>query len=45
MVERNCRPVIVLNTFSKIYGKVLKQQVIKHLGNTISVSLRPIDDR
>ena len=36
-VERNFRPVSVLNTFSKIYEKVLKQQLIKHLDNTLSV--------
>ena len=36
-VERNFRPVSVLNTFSKIYEKVLKQQLIQHLHNTLSV--------
>ena len=36
-VERNFRPVSVLNTFSKIYEKVLKQQLIKHLDNTLSI--------
>ena len=34
---RNFRPVSVLNTFSKIYEKVLKQQLIKHLDKTLSV--------
>ena len=36
-VERNFRPVSVLNTFSKIYEKVLKQQLIQHLDKTFSV--------
>ena len=36
-VERNFRPVSVLNTFSKIYEKVLKQQLVQHLDNTLSV--------
>ena len=36
-VERNFRPVSVLNTFSKIYEKVLKQQLTQHLDNTLSV--------
>ena len=34
--ERNFRPVSVLNTFSKIYKKVLKQQLISHLDKTLS---------
>ena len=37
MVVRNFRPVSVLNTFSKIYEKVLKQQLIKHLDKKLSV--------
>ena len=37
IVERNFRPVSVLNTFSKIYEKVLKQQLNQHLDNTLSV--------
>ena len=36
-VERNFRQVSILNTFSKIYGKVLKQQLIQYLDNTLSV--------
>ena len=36
-MERNFRPVSVLNTFSKIYEKVLKQQLNQHLDNTLSV--------
>ena len=36
-VERNFRPVSVLNTFSKIYEKVLKQQLVQHLDDTLSV--------
>ena len=36
-VVRNFRPVSVLNTFSKIYEKVLTQQLIKHLDKTLSV--------
>ena len=35
--ERNFRPVSVLNTFSKIYEKVLKKQLTLHLDNTLSV--------
>ncbi len=35
--ERNFHPVSVLNTFSKIYENVLKQQLIQHLDNTPSV--------
>ena len=37
IVERNFRPVSVLNTFSKIYEKVLKQQLNQHLDNTLPV--------
>ena len=33
---RNFRPVSVLNTFSKIYKKVLKQLLVKHLDYTLS---------
>ena len=36
-MERNFRPVSVLNTFSKTYDKVLKQQLNQHLYNTFSV--------
>ena len=36
-VVRNFRPVSVLNTFSKIYEKVLKQQLITHLDKKLSV--------
>ena len=36
-VERNFRPVSVLNIFSKIYEKVLKQQLTQHLDKTLSV--------
>ena len=36
-VERSFRPVSVLNTFSKIYEKVLKQQLVQHLDNKLSV--------
>ena len=35
--ERNFHPVSVLNTFSKIYEKVLKQQLISHLDKTLSI--------
>ena len=35
--ERNFRPVSVLNTFSKIYEKALKQQLISHLDKTLSI--------
>ena len=35
-VERNFRPVSVLNTFYKIYEKVLKQQLTQHLNNALS---------
>ena len=35
--ERNVRPVSVLNTFSKIYEKALKQQLISHLDKTLSI--------
>ena len=35
--ERNFRPVGVLNTFSKIYGKPLRQQLISHLDKTLSI--------
>ena len=35
--ERNFRPVSVLNTFSKIYEKILKKQLMQHLDNTLSV--------
>ena len=40
-VERNVRPVSVLKTFSKIYEKVFKKQLIQHLYNTISVFIAP----
>ena len=33
----NFRPVSVLNTFSKICEKVVKQQLVKHLDNTLSI--------
>ena len=36
-MEKNFRPVSVLNTFSKIYGKALKQQLNQNLDNTLSV--------
>ena len=35
--ERNFRPVSVLNTFSKIYEKALKQQLILYLDKTLSI--------
>ena len=35
--EKNFRPVSVLNTFSKIYEKVVKQQLIVYLDTTLSV--------
>ena len=35
--EKNFRPVSVLNTFSKIYEKVKKQQLIVYLDTTLSV--------
>ena len=35
--EKNFRPVSVLNTFSKIYEKVMKQQLIVYLDTTLSV--------
>ena len=37
IAEKNFRPVSVLNTFSKIYEKVMKQQLIVHLDTTLSV--------
>ena len=37
-VERNFCQINVLNTFSKIYERVLKKQLIQHLDNTLSVS-------
>ena len=36
-VERNFRPVSVLNTFSKMYEKVLRKQLVQHLYKTLSV--------
>ena len=36
-VERNFCPVSVLNTFLKIYEKVLTQQLTQHLDKTLSV--------
>ena len=36
-VEKNFRPVSVLNTFSKIYEKIMKRQLIVHLDATLSV--------
>ena len=33
----NFRPVSVLNTFSKVYEKVVKQQLVKHLDITLSI--------
>ena len=35
--EKNFRPVSVLNTFSKIYEKVMKQQLVVYLDTTLSV--------
>ena len=35
--ERNYRPARVLNTFSKIYEKALKQQLVSHLDKTLSI--------
>ena len=37
IAERNFRAVSVLNTFSKIYEKALKQQLISHLDKTLSI--------
>ena len=36
-VEKNFLPVSVLNTFSKIYEKIMKQQLVVHLNTTLSV--------
>ena len=36
-VERNVHPVIILNIFSKIYGKILKNQFITYLDETLSL--------
>ena len=36
-VEKNFRPVSVLNTFSKMYEKIMKQQLVVHLDTTLSV--------
>ena len=36
-VEKNFRPVSVLNTFSKIYEKIMKQQLVVYLDTTLSV--------
>ena len=36
-VEKNFRPVSVLNTFSKIYEKIIKQQLVIYLDKTLSV--------
>ena len=35
-VEKNYHPVSVLNTFSKIFGKILKEQLIPFLDETLS---------
>ena len=35
--ERNFRPVSVLSTFSKLYEKALKQQLLSHLDKTLSL--------
>ena len=36
-VERNYRPVSVLNTFSKIFEKILKEQLRSFLDRTLSI--------
>ena len=36
-VERNFRPVSILNVFSKIYEKILKNQLIPFLDETLSL--------
>ena len=36
-VERNFRPVSILNVFSKIYEKILKNQLIPYLDETLSI--------
>ena len=36
-VEKNFRPVSVLNTFSKIFEKILKEQLIPFLDKTLSI--------
>ena len=36
-VEKNFRPISVLNTFSKIYEKIMKQQLVLHLDTTLSI--------
>ena len=36
-VEKNFRPVSVLNTFSKIYEKIIKQPLVLYLDKTLSV--------
>ena len=44
-VERNFRPVSVLNAFSKIYEKVIKNQLIPHLDKSISVLIAAYRER
>ena len=36
-VERNFRPVSILNIFSKIYEKILKNQLVPYLDETLSL--------
>ena len=36
-VERNFRPISILNVFSKIYEKILKNQLIPYLDETLSL--------
>ncbi len=36
-VERNYRPVSILNTFSKIFEQILKEQLMPFLDNTLSI--------
>ena len=44
-VERNIRPVSVLNAFSKIYEKVVRNQLIPHLDKSLSVFIAAYRER
>ena len=44
-VERNFRPVSVLNAFSKIYEKVIKNQLIPHLDKSLSMFIAAYRER
>ena len=44
-VERNFRPLSVLNAFSKIYEKVIKNKLIPHLDKSLSVFTAALGER